>query len=77
MENIKLKNLFIVDNFITFTFMKLKKSAISLIVLALLSTILITGSSFQITNDLVKSNGHLSINNIGQEVYAIEIWWRR
>jgi hypothetical protein len=69
-ENMKVKNLFIIDNFITFTFMKLNKSTISLIMLAIISIILIIGSPFQITNDLVKSNGHLYIKNIGQEVYA-------
>ena len=50
--------------------MKIKKSTISLIVLALISIILITGSLFPIANNLDKNNGHLYIKNIGQEVYA-------
>jgi hypothetical protein len=50
--------------------MIIKKSTISLIVLALISIIIITGSLFQIANDLVQSNGHLYVKNIGQEVYA-------
>ena len=66
-------NLFIVDIFITFTFMKFKKSTISLIMLALISIILFTGSPFQITNDLVSNNGSLSVKNIGQIVYAQEM----
>ena len=51
--------------------MNIKKSSIYLIVLALISIILITGSPFQITSDLLKSNGNLSIKNIGQ-VYGEE-----
>ena len=51
--------------------MKLKKATICLIVLTLISIILITGSPFQITIDLVKSNGNLFIKNIGQ-VYGEE-----
>lgn len=50
--------------------MKIKKSAIAIIVLALMSIILITGSPFQISNNLVENNGHLDIKQIGQEVYA-------
>jgi hypothetical protein len=46
--------------------MKIKKSPIYLIVAALISIILVTGSPFQITNDLVNNNGNLSIKNIGQ-----------
>ena len=70
-KDMELKYLFIVDNFITFTFMKSKKVTICLIVLMLISIILITGSPFQITSDLVKSNGNLFIKNIGQ-VYGEE-----
>jgi hypothetical protein len=51
--------------------MKIKKSPIYLIVAALISIILVTGSPFQITNDLVNNNGNLSIKNIGQ-VYGEE-----
>lgn len=50
--------------------MKIKKSAIGLIVLALMSIILITSSPFQISSDLFENNRHLDIKNIGQEVYA-------
>ena len=43
--------------------MKLKKSAIGLIVLALTSIVLITGSPFQISSNLVENNGHLYLKN--------------
>ena len=52
--------------------MKIKKSAISLIVLAFTSLILITGSPFQISSNLVENNGHLNYKNIGQEAYAAD-----
>jgi len=52
--------------------MEIKKSAIAIIVLALMSIILITGSPFQIANNLVENNGHLYIKNIGQEAYAAD-----
>ena len=52
--------------------MKIKKSAISLIVLAFTSLILITGSPFQIPSNLVENNGHLNYKNIGQEAYAAD-----
>ena len=48
------------------------KPAIGMIVLAFTSLILITGSPFQIANNLVESNGHLYIKNIGQKVYAAD-----
>lgn len=47
------KKSFILKKYKTITFMKIKKSAIGLIVLALMSIILITGSPFQIANNLV------------------------
>ena len=50
--------------------MKIKKSPIYLIVAALISIILVTGSPFQISSNLVENNGHLDIKNIGQEVYG-------
>ena len=52
--------------------MKIKKSAITLIVLAFTSLILITGSPFQISSNLVENNGHLNYKNIGQEAYAAD-----
>ena len=52
--------------------MKQKKSAIGLIVLAFICLILITGSPFQIANNLVENNGHLNYKNIGQEAYAAD-----
>ena len=50
--------------------MKIKKSAIAIIVLALMSIILITGSPFQITNNLVTNNENFPIKIIGQDVYG-------
>jgi hypothetical protein len=41
-----------------------------LIVAALISIILVTGSPFQITNDLVTNNANLPITIIGQDVYG-------
>jgi len=52
--------------------MKLKKPAIGLIVLALISLILITGSPFQISSYLDENNGHLNYKNLGQEAYAAD-----
>ena len=52
--------------------MKIKKSAICMIVLAFTSLILITGSPFQIATNLVENNGHLNYKNIGQEAYAAD-----
>jgi len=49
--------------------MKIKKSAIGLIVLAFTSIILTTGSPFQITTNVIEDNGPLYIQNIHQ-VYA-------
>ena len=61
-----------VNNYITIALMmKIIKSAIGMIVLAFTSLILLTGSPFQITSDLVKSNGNLPLKNIGQ-VYGEE-----
>jgi hypothetical protein len=58
-----------VNNYITITLIKIKP-AIGMIVLAFTSLILITGSPFQIVNNLVENNGHLYIKNIGQDVYG-------
>ena len=52
--------------------MKIIKSAIGMIVLTFTSLILITGSPFQITSNLVENNGHLYIKNIGQEAYGAD-----
>jgi hypothetical protein len=46
---------------------KIKKSAIGMIVLAFTSFILITGSPFQIATNLVQNNGHL-----GQKAYGAD-----
>jgi hypothetical protein len=51
---------------------KIKKSAIGMIVLAFTSLVLITGSPIQIANNLVENNGHLYFKNIGQEAYGAE-----
>jgi len=68
----KLKKSFYNREFTKLNFMIINKSLISLIVFELTSIILITGSPFQITNNLVQSNGNLSIKNIGQEIYGEE-----
>jgi hypothetical protein len=52
--------------------MKIIKSAIGMIILAFTSLMLITGSPFQTANNLVENNGHLYIQNIGQEGYAAD-----
>jgi hypothetical protein len=52
--------------------MKLKKSAIGLIVLAFTSLILITGSPFQIASNLVENNVYFYIKNMGQEAYGAD-----
>jgi hypothetical protein len=49
-----------VNNYITIALMmKIIKPAIGMIALAFTSLILITGSPFQITNDLINNNGNL------------------
>ena len=52
--------------------MKIIKPAIDMIVLAFTSLILFTGSPFQIANNLVENNGHLSIKYFGLQVYAAD-----
>ena len=50
--------------------MKLQKSVIGIIVLALSTLFLITGSTFQIPLDLQKANELMYFQNIGKEVSA-------
>ena len=52
--------------------MIIKKSVIGMIVLVFTSLILTAGSPFQIANNLVENNGHLSIKNFGLQVYAAD-----
>ena len=49
-----------------------KKSGIGIILLTFTSIILTTGSPFQIANNLVENNGHLSIKYFGLQVYAAD-----
>ncbi len=64
------KKSFIVNEDITIT-LKFRLSAIAIIVLAFTSIILITGSPFQLANNLIENNGALSIKIMGQ-VYGEE-----
>ena len=52
--------------------MIIKKSGIGIILLTFTSIILTTGSPFQIANNLVENNGHLSIKYFGLQVYAAD-----
>ena len=52
--------------------MIIKKSVIGIIVLVFTSLILTAGSPFQIANNLVENNGHLSIKYFGLQVYAAD-----
>jgi hypothetical protein len=59
-----------VNNYTKITFMKIKMSAIDIFLLAFTSLILITGSPFQIANNLVENNELLPIKYFGKGAYA-------